>query len=50
MVLEVLLEVLEVLLVVLEVLLVVLAVVLMSRCPCKRLQSAGQLVFSSCCR
>ena len=42
MVLEVLLEVLEVLLVVLEVVLVVLVVVLMSKCPFKRLQSAGQ--------
>ena len=42
MVLEVLLEVLEVLLVVLEVILVVLVVVLMSKCPFKRLQSAGQ--------
>ena len=42
MVLEVLLEVLEVLLVVLEVVLVVLVVVLMSKCPLKRLQSAGQ--------
>ena len=43
MVLEVLLEVLEVLLVVLEVVLVVLVVVLMSKCPFKRLQSAGQV-------
>ena len=42
MVLEVLLEVLEVLLVVLEVVLMVLVVVLMSKCPFKRLQSAGQ--------
>ena len=47
MVLEVLLEVLEVLLVVLEVVLVVLVVVLMSKCPFKRLQSAGQFSFSN---
>ena len=39
---EVVLVVLEVVLVVLEVVLVVLVVVLMSRCPFKRLQSAGQ--------
>ena len=52
MVLEVLLEVLEVLLVVLEVVLVVLVVVLMSKCPFKRLQSAGQemvVAYFQCC-